>query len=252
MMRKYSVAAICLALFLHAPALADESAEKSGAWNYDFVLYGWLAGLEGTIGIAGVGDVPVDASFDELTEYLDFAIAGHFEAKNRQSLFVADLDYTNLGSERDAEILNQPVTIDMDLQQWIIEAGGGYRATPEIDLLLVGRYYVLDLGADVTSAYGSGSSDVGEDWGDIFVGARFTKVLKEKWLFTVRGDIGAGGSEFAWFGNIAAGYLFTDLISARVAWRVLSVDREGDAASADYFTYDITQSGVGIGVGFNF
>lgn len=69
-------------------------------------------------------------------------------------------------------------------------------------------------------------------------------------MFSLRGDIGVGGSEFAWFGNALVGYRFNEKLSAGVAWRVLSLDREPDGDN--YFLYDVTQSGLGIGVGFAF
>jgi len=238
-------AAVCLVMSAAIPAAAED-------WKYDFVLYGWLSGLEGTIGVVDVAEVPVDATFDDLAGYVDFAMAGHFEGKKTKGLWITDVAYTNLGSERDATVANQPVTVDMDLTQWIIEGGGGYRATPEFDLLLVGRYYIIESGAMSSSDFGESTQEASKDWGDIYIGARYTKVLKEKWILSLRGDIGAGGSEFAWFGDAAIGYRFSELFSAGLAWRVLSLDREGDAAEADYFKYDITQNGLGLGLGFSF
>lgn len=244
-MNKIGLTLVCLLMFVAAPSAAED-------WKYDVVLYGWLSGLEGTIGVVNLAEEPVDATFSDLAGYVDFAMAGHFEGKKSRGLWIADVAYTNLGSERDATVANQPVTIDMDLQQWIMEGGGGYRATPEFDLLLVGRYYIIESGAMSSSVAGESSQEFSQDWGDIFVGARYTKAFKENWFFSIRGDIGAGGSKFAWFGDAALGYRFTPLVSAGVAYRVLSVDREGNAADADYFLYDITQNGLGIGVGFSF
>jgi hypothetical protein len=244
-MKRIALAFICLGVLAAAPAKAED-------WEYDFVLYGWLSGLEGTIGLLGVSEQPVEATFDDLAGYVDFAMAGHFEGKKTKGLFITDLAYTNLGSTRDAAVANQPVTVDMDLTQWIIEAGGGYRATPEFDLIMVGRYYIIESGALSSSDFGESTQEVSADWGDVYIGARYTKILQENWMLSLRGDIGAGGSEFAWFGDAALGYRFSDLVSAVVAWRVLSLDREGDAAEADYFKYDITQNGLGIGVGFSF
>lgn len=244
-MKRIALTLVCLLVLAAAPASAGE-------WEYDVVLYGWLSGLEGTIGVLDIAEQPVEATFDDLAGYVDFAMAGHFEGKKTRGLFIADIAYTNLGSERDATVANQPVTIDMDLTQWIIEAGGGYRATPELDLLVVGRYYLLESGAMSSSDLGESTLEVSADWGDIYVGARYTRILEEKWILSLRGDIGAGGSEFAWFGDAAVGYRFSDRVSAGVAWRVLSLDREGDVAEADFFKYDITQNGLGIGMGFSF
>jgi hypothetical protein len=244
-MRKLALLIACLAGFAATPVAAED-------WKYDAVLYGWLSGLQGTIGVVGVTEEPVDATFDDLAGFVDFALAAHFEAKQAKSLFVTDVSYINLGSERDAMVANQPVTIDMDLTQWIVEAGGGYRATPEFDVLVVGRYYNLDLGGVSSSVAGSSTGSVSESWADIYLGGRYTKILKEKWMISLRGDIGVGGSDFAWFGNAALGYRFSDLFTLAAAYRVLSLDREGDRSDADYFLYDVTQNGLGIGLGFSF
>jgi hypothetical protein len=244
-MKRKIVLAVSLAILIASPAVADE-------WAHEFILYGWLSGLDGTIGVAGAGDVPVDASFSDLAGYLDFAMAGHFESHNAKAMFVADVSYVGLGAERDAMVDNVPVTIDMDLNQWIMEIGGGYRATPEIDVILVGRYYILDLGTTSTSIAGVSSSSNSQNWGDVYLGARYMKTLKEKWVVSARGDVGTGGSDFAWFGNVGVGYHFNTVVSAGVAYRVLSLDREPDAANSDYFKYDMTQDGLGIGVGFAF
>ncbi|HEU4364600.1 MAG TPA: hypothetical protein VFT13_03955 [Candidatus Krumholzibacteria bacterium] len=243
-MKRITLALVCL-VFVTAPAAAEE-------WKYDLVLYGWLAGLEGTIGVVDVAEQPVDAAFDDLVGFVDFAMAGHFEARSTKGLFVTDIAYTGLSSERDAVVANQSVKVEMDINQWIVEAGGGYRATREFDLFLVGRYYILDTGAMSSSAIGESTAESTKDWGDVYIGARYARILKEKWLVSLRGDIGAGGSEFAWFGNATVGYRFGEKFSAGVAWRVLSLDREGDPADSDYFEYDVTQSGLGIGLGYSF
>jgi hypothetical protein len=244
-MKRTLIALLFISLLIAVPAAADD-------WKFDAVLYGWLAGLDGTIGVADVADAPVDATFSDLAGFVDFAMAGHFEAKNATALVIADLAFTGLSSERDAMVENQPVTIKMDLNQWIMELGGGYRATPEFDILLVGRYYILDMGSMSSSIAGDRARANTQDWGDIYIGARYMKTLKEKWLLAVRGDIGTGGSDFAWFGNATVGYRFSQKFSAVLAYRVLSLDRQPDTAGGQYFRYDITQDGLGIGLGYSF
>ena len=242
-MKRIIVATLCLCA-VSAPATAQQ-------WKYNAVLYGWLAGLKGTVGVADLAEKPIDASFKDLANYLDFAMAGHFEASNPNLVFLTDVDYTKLGASRDGEVLGQTVSVDMDFTQWILELTGGYRVTEEFDLLLSGRYYIFELGTTTTSIAGQSPTDRNQNWGDIYLGARYTKLFHQKWLFSVRGDLGAGGSQFAWFANIDAAYRFTKLVSAGVAWRVLSLDHEGDK-DANYFTYDVTQSGLGVGLGFSF
>jgi hypothetical protein len=258
--KKFALALVIIAEFVVAPALAQEPqgtpppsqyAGSPAGWRYDAILYGWFSGLKGTIGVTGVAEEPVDATFDDLAGYVDFAMAGHFEAKNAKAVFVGDLSYVGLGAERDAQVANETVKVDLDIAQWILELGGGYRFTPEFDVLVVGRYYLLDMGATSESVAGESAGDVSENWGDIYVGARYSMNFKTKWFFSIRGDIGVGGSEFAWFGNAALGYRFSGMVSAIAAYRVLSLDREGDT-EGDYFKYDVTQDGPGIGLGFTF
>lgn len=234
---------VCVLLLAATPAHADE-------WNYLGVVYGWLSGFEGTIGVGDVNGQPVDASFDDLLGFLDFAIGGHFEARHPDAVVLADVWYANLGSTRDGQAANQPVSVDFDMTQWILELGGGWRATPEIDLLLAGRYYILGMGATGQSIAGSNPRSADQSWGDIYIGARYARDLREKWFVEVRGDIGTGGSDFAWFGEASAGYRFTPLLSAVIAYRILSLDRE--PSDGDYFKYDVTQDGIGLGLGFSF
>ena len=186
--------------------LATASPAQAQGWEYRATVYGWLAGMDGTIGVSPIGGgVPVEADFSDLAGFLDFAAAGHFEAQNERIVLLGDINYVGLGSERDAEIAGQPVTVDMDYNQWIFEAGGGYRISSEIDGLLVGRYYIQDLGATRTAIGGSSSTDTSYSWGDIYAGLRWTRFLGERWWLSLRGDVGFGGSDFAGCGNAAGG-----------------------------------------------
>lgn len=243
-MRKIASLLAAAALFAAVPAHAET--------KYNLVWYGWLTGLEGEMGIGDAATFPVTASFEELLDYVDFASAVHFEAQEPRAVLITDVAYFNLGAEREAMVRNSTVNIDMDLQEWVFELGGGYRITPELDLILAGRWYVLDFGADSTSPWGSSNLDNTHDWGDIYAGARYTTSFMEKWTVSARADVGTGGSELALFGNLLVAYRFTDLISAGIGWRGLSLERKPDRDNGDYLLYDMTQDGAGIGVGFTF
>ena len=223
----------------------------SQGWNYNAVLYAWLVGMNGTIGFADVAEKPVDVTFEQLAENLDFFMAGHFEAVNPKMVLIADIMYANLGSTKQGQIRNQTVDVTFDMTQWIIEAAGGYRVHPDFTVLLAGRYYIIDTGETSESIAGTKTGEAGVSWGDIFIGGRYNRLLKEKWIVALRADIGAGGSEFAWFGEATLGYRITDLISVLAVYRILDLDYEGGNGE-DYFRYDIAQSGFGLGLGFSF
>jgi hypothetical protein len=232
--------------------LATAGPVSAQDWSYEASIYAWLAGLNGTIGVSPLGGgQPVEATFSDLAGFLDFAAAGHFEAHSPKVVLLGDINYVGLGAERDAEIAGQPVTVDMDYNQWILELGGGYRLSREFDLLLVGRYYIQDLGETATAIGGSEATGTSHSWGDIYVGARWTKFLGEHWWISLRGDIGAGGSSFAWFGNAGFGYRFSDLVSLSLAYRVLSLDYE-TGSGPGYYMYDVAMGGLGMVLVFTF
>jgi hypothetical protein len=243
-MNKLTVSA-CLLLACAPVSAAD--------WRYDAALYAWLTGVDGTLAAGNVEDQPVQATFSDLVEFLDFAVAGHFEARNPKVVLLADVFYVELAGGRDAEVGNVPVEVDLDYEQWIAEIGGGYRASEHVDLLLVGRYYRQDTGTTVSSSPDAAPAqgDTSHAWGDGFVGARYSTTFAEKWLFSVRADIGAGGSDLAWFGNVGVGYQFTELFSMALGYRILSLDYE-TGSGADYYSFDAAFSGVGTAFRFDF
>ena len=238
--------AMALAVLL---ALASPAAAANDPVKCDLTLYGWLAGLDGTMGFANAGSQEVTATFQDLAEFVDFAMAGHFEATTGKGILITDVSYTGLGAERQAQVGGQTVDIDLDINQWIVEFGGGYRASKNFDLLLAGRLYVFDTGTTSTSIAGSTTEDSGLNWADIYVGARYHRMLGEKWLVALRGDVGTGGSDFAWFGDLALGYHFSPKVTALASWRMLGLDYQGDEPK---FIYDITQAGIGLGIGYSF
>ena len=244
---------LAVALIVLMSATTVGAAENANDWSHEIGLYGWLAGLKGTIGIGDVAEQPVEANFDDLAGFVDFAMALHYEARGAKSLFLADVSYTGLGSERDATVLQQPVKVKMDLDQWIVELGGGFRVSPKIDVLVVGRYYNMDTGATVISDSGEDEqgNSVSTGWADIFLGGRYTTTLGTKWFAALRGDIGVGGSDFAWFGQISLGYMFSEKWGAALGYRILDLDYSGNEGDS-YFRYDMAQSGLGVSLGYRF
>jgi len=228
------------------------TAGAAGDWSHEIGLYGWLAGLDGTIGIGDVAEQPVSATFDDLAGFVDFAMALHYEGRGAKTLFITDVSYIGLGSERDAEVANQPVKVNMDLDQWIIELAGGYRVSPKFDVLVAGRYYSLDTGATFSTDDENGNSNsVSTSWFDIFLGGRYTTTFGSKWFTSIRGDIGTGGSDFAWFGQVSLGYMISEHWGTALGYRILDIDYTGDEGDS-YFRYDMTQSGLGLSLGYRF
>jgi len=228
------------------PVYAQDSTQDSDTGK-ELGLYLWLAGLDGSMGFGRVDDVPINASFSDIAGYLDFSMAGYFEYRQPKWIVGTDIFWVKLGETRTASINGGPdVDVDLNFDQYIGALGGAYRVTPQFDVWLTGRLYTLK-----TSSTFQGSDIVADSktWGDVYVGARYHYNFAQRWIAMVRGDIGAGGSDFAWFGNLGVGYRFNDTFTLGASYRVLSLDRE-TGEGQDYFKYDITEDGLG--VVFNF
>ena len=69
MFRTRNMVLVVIALLACSPAFAGEGMRHS------LGLYGWFVGLKGTIGVADIAEQPVDATFDDLANHIDFALA---------------------------------------------------------------------------------------------------------------------------------------------------------------------------------
>jgi hypothetical protein len=225
-----------------AAILATACEASADEWECDLGLYAWLAGIDGDIGMGRVSGVPVNASFSDLASYLDFSAAAYFEARQPKYILATDVFYVNLGAERSAFINGATVDVELDMTQWVIELGGAYRVRPDLDAWLAGRLYSVDAGSSFQGSQLRGGS---REWVDVFVGARYHRHFAERWVASARADVGAGGSDFAWFANAVIGYEFTRTFTLGAGYRVLSVDRETGSGD-EYFKYDIVMDGVGI------
>jgi len=71
-------------------------------WEYNAAIYGWAAGIDGTVGVA-VLEQQVDATPSDLLKQLQFTMGGHFEARNPTVSLIADVFYMGLGQETQVE-----------------------------------------------------------------------------------------------------------------------------------------------------
>jgi hypothetical protein len=84
---------------------------------------------------------------------------------------------------------------------------------------------------------------------DGFVGARYRHPLGKRWDFMVRGDVGAGDTEFTWNAVALAGVRFgkTDRYSLRFGWREMESEIEGETDRGVDLDTDLHLSGPILG-----
>ena len=221
-------------------------------WEFNAALFGWLASINGEIGIANQ-EGEFKAELSDLLENLKFTAGGHFEARNPNVSLIADIFFVGLGN--DANIEHTTIsdstytkTGTANLDEWVIEGAVGYRITDEFEMLVAGRFYSLNTELLIDDEQ---KGSAGKSWGDAFLGARYLTKFGGDWYATARADVGLGGSTFAWFGTLGLGYEFSDLFSLALSYRILYLDYD-TGSGIEYFRYTASQHGFGLGAVFSF
>jgi hypothetical protein len=236
-MRKLTTTA-ALAVLLAAPSVWAQTsayAADDEQWHFAIAPYFWGSGVEGMVSFLGLPEQPVEASFSDVLDNLDFGLLGHFEARKGRWGFGTDLVYLNLGASilADQPILGQ-LDLEADVRQFMGEGfvfyrfarGGDQDDNPALaDVVLGGRY-------NSTSSQISGSESQGTertlDWVDGLLGVRFRAPLGSSFAFTGRGDIAGFGSDLTWQVRGELWWSLAERWSLGAGYRYMDVDYDKD------------------------
>lgn len=125
-------------------------------WQFTMVAPGWLAGIEGTIGVRGV-EGSIDDSFGDIIDNLGILGAASIEGRNGKFGFILEGIYTRtvVGGPTPGPLLS---TVSIEMEQLLAEGALTYRILDTgrawIELLAGARYTYLgtDLSMTVDSA----------------------------------------------------------------------------------------------------
>lgn len=241
-----------------APAVApisepDAPADPSG-WRFQATFYGWLSGLDGTMGVRN-RTAAVDLSPMDVIEDLDGALMAALLARHENWIVAADLMAAKTSS--DDSFGNGRIYSGVDFTQITVSGLAGYRlpvGTPgEFDLNgTVGfRYQHLkgNLTLTATQREVSFGRTGTEQWIDPTVGMLLQYQINEKWFVNALADIGGFGvgSDLTAQGLLTVGYMWTPQLSTSIGYRAIYTDYRNDG-----FVYDVTQHGVLVGLGYHF
>jgi hypothetical protein len=201
---------LTLASLAAQPAAAQPAASPSaaapaddGLWHYAFTPYLWTMSQEGEASFKGIPPQPIEMSFGDILENLDFPALGAFEAHNGRWGVAADLLYMNLGAKVPRSVLGQPEPSD-DARQFSFEATALYRlyrGAPRegmgsyVDLVAGARYNKVRAGLQTSLIPDTERSF---DWVDGVIGARFQLPLAKKVALGARADVAGFGSDLTW------------------------------------------------------
>jgi hypothetical protein len=258
------LAVIVASLAVASPALAADEVQEApppsvpvdSGWTFTIAPYLWMAGLNGDVGLFGREPVPVDQSFGDILDDLEFSGMVVAELHNGTWGVFADVIYvkTSADSEITRTIGGVPVELNagLDTESLTATLMGEYRVLSNehstVDLMAGARIWSVDNEISATLAAGGAtvadfSGSDGDTWVDAIVGAKARINLDAKWYLNGWGMIGGGGSDLTWDVLAGIGYQWNDRLSTTFGYRALGVDYEEDG-----FVYDVVQHGPVLGV----
>ena len=233
------------------------AAQDENKWQYEFTIYGWYAGIDGTVNVPGVPGPGVNSTVDasDILDSLEMVFMGGFAAQKNKWSIITDLVYMDVGGYKNTTLTTgsgQPVNaaLDLDISSWLVNGAIGYDVVQAErgTLAVVGgvRYMALDVDTKVGLLGRQPERSGSEGLLDGIVGVRGFIRLNENWYVPYYADIGTGGSELSWQLFAGVGYRFSwgDI---RLGYRYLGYDMDDDKV-----LQDLALSGPVLGVGFRF
>jgi hypothetical protein len=243
-MIKRTIAAAVIAAF---PAVGH--AEK---WEKSVTLYGWLPGLDTTIGTA-FGDFEPSPSGSDVLSDLDMAFMGVFEAGKGRWRFIKDIIYVDLSDTKTTPFGALFADGTVEVKVWAVSGYIAYRfaesdrATYEV---AAGVRY-LDL--DTTLSLSAGmlpaqSRSLSDSWVDPVIGLRGNWVFSDKWSTTALVDYGGFlETSQTWQVVGTVNYQINEKLFARFGYRHMDVSKTIDGTNID-----LAISGPILGLSYRF
>jgi hypothetical protein len=232
------------------------AAQETEGWQHELTIYGWYAGIDGTVQIPygpGSGkDYSIDTS--DILDNLSMIFMGGWTSKHNKWSILADVVYMDVegGADQIVSASGQPVnaSVDMDLASWVLHGGVGYDLiqTDGGSLAVIGGVRYLAIDVDVKAGFGGPGVELSESDGlvDGIIGLRGAINFNENWYLPYYADIGTGGSDLSYQLFAAIGYRF-GWGDIRLGYRHIGYEMDDD-----FIMKDMDLSGPVMGVGFRF
>jgi hypothetical protein len=227
------------------------AADPSDGWRGTVAVYGWFAGVHGTVG-AGGHDAGIHVPFSDLFHYLKGIIPIAVEADKGRFVMPVDFLWMKLGDDKGLpfEDLTQR-SINIHLTQSILTPKIGYRLVDadhfKIDALGGIRYWYV--GENLTLEPSGIGASRSANWVDGLGGARFTVPFNEKVSIMISGDAGGGGANLDYQVLGLLNFKFTQHFGLGLGWRYLDVDYR---PTNHQLVYDVAISGALAGFYYDF
>lgn len=184
----------------------------SDGWKYDAAIYVWGAGIEGE----AANGAPIDMSFSDILDNLDFTFMGNFGAQKDKWTLRTDVIYLKVGDKPDVYLPPIDATLtNIQLKSWVVTPTVAYSITEseklDLDVVAGLRYLYMKPTLGINGSDMSDSDSVT----DGIVGLRGQYDMNEKWSMPFQIDVGAGDSDVTWQAFAGVGYAYEnfDLIA---------------------------------------
>ena len=248
---------LSIALFL-----AGVPGAHAGEWEWEVVPYIWAPDIGVDISLNETDILSTTFEFSDMVDKVDLAGLVHFEGRTGRGGFFVDVVYLSLSDDQTSSgsgPIPAGTRTDAELEQLLGETGGIFRLTsdgPEFDLLFGVR--VTDVSFDAsfdfpdTSLIADRSRTSEETLLDGFVGLRFSADFAKRWLWSIRGDVGAGDTDLTWQGVLTVGVKLGKSHDKALYLGYRHLVYEFDAGSSGITGQELEFSGPAFGFGFSF
>jgi len=233
-MKRLITCLACIALFGSAQIEAQES--SSDEWQFQIApLYLWAASIGGTMDLRGGPEGEIQVDFKDAFDNLQTAFTIHFEARKGHWGILADASYLNFSGSQ--EIGAPGENADIKVKNILLEAAGGYEFSNQWWVIVGVRHFKLD--PRVTFQV-LPEIDPSESWTDLFAGLMWRPKLGNRWTFSGRLDVGAGGSDLVWNAAAVLDYRLGSWAAVFFGYRHMDYDYKNKNTG---IAYDVSMSG---------
>ena len=215
-----------------------------------FAPYLWGVSLDGTAAIGAAPPLDIDASFSDILDNANFALALHTEFVQDKWTLTVDPTYMSLTMDVDSAM--PPVSGEIDIDIWFVELWVGYEFVDHWQVLGGARYQSQDITPKLTS--GPPIPEVDVNWTDWFVGLRYINDITAKWFVLVRGDVQfAGDSDSGWNASVFLNRRFgqRDNMALILGYRYYTDDFE-TGKGPSFYSWDMDMTGPVVGYMWRF
>ncbi len=248
-------------LFAGAISLDARAAAPGSEPGFTIAPYGWLAGLDGTVGVpaseidpgGGIGFLDrVDFEVSDELETIGFMFYGEWRGDRWMAFF--DSVWANVSQDADIKLgrLLPASDATAEIDGNVYQLALGYRLVDweRSSLTLYGgaRYYDLKVEGEAKGGIlpSTIKSSTSRTWTDAVFGARWRYGFGEHWHGWLQADYGVGESKASWQAFATIGYEFS-WGSIESGWRYLSLDYDSNV-----YRVDLSLSGPFLGAAFSF